>query len=197
MNANDLVHFMKKRKYEEKSKKLITNQLEIISFEKLNKTVDIYDLLKPKYENMIKEDLVESFKAIAWLKMYKEDLDKWFYSEKVIYIFKRTLLYKVTQCFDPPKCEKTQKDYWSDQGFIYDLKSIPDQLEKKQCNVEENLDSERNVPFYNEIFLKVIEAKNGFNHRKLKILNENSLPYVATVLDQARVSKIKVFNCKR
>ena len=83
MNANDLVHFMKKRKYEEKSKKLITNQLEIISFEKLNKTVDIYDLLKPKYESMIKEDLVESFKAIAWLKMYKEDLDKWFYSEKV------------------------------------------------------------------------------------------------------------------
>ena len=83
MNANDLVHFMKKRKYEEKSKNLISNQLETISFEKLNKTVDIYDLLKPKYENLINDDLVESWKAIAVLKMYKEDLDKWFLSEKV------------------------------------------------------------------------------------------------------------------
>ena len=187
MNANDLVHFMKKRKYEEKSKSLITNQLEIISFEKLNKTIDIYDLLKPKYEGLIKEALVNSFKEIAFLKMYKEDMDTWFYSEKV-YFFDSKLFNEIIQCFDPPQCEKTKKDYWPDQGLIFDLKSIPDQLEKKQCNVEENLDSERNVPFYNEIFLKVIEAKNGFNHRKLKILNENSLPYAVHVLNQARVS---------
>ena len=93
MNANDLVHFMKKRKYEEKSKSLITNQLEIISFEKLNKTIDIYDLLKPKYEGLIKEALVNSFKEIAFLKMYKEDMDTWFYSEKV-YFFDSKLFNK-------------------------------------------------------------------------------------------------------
>ena len=95
MNANDLVHFMKKRKYEEKSKSLITNQLEIISFEKLNKTIDIYDLLKPKYEGLIKEALVNSFKEIAFLKMYKEDMDTWFYSEKV-YFFDSKLFNKRT-----------------------------------------------------------------------------------------------------
>lgn len=84
VNANDLVLYMKKRKYEEKTKSLIANEQEIISFETLNKTIDVFDVMKPAYENMINEDLVDSWKAIQILKVYKQDLDSWFKSEKVI-----------------------------------------------------------------------------------------------------------------
>ena len=49
------------------------------------------------------------------------------------------------------------------------------------------MDTKRLVPDYNEVFLKVIEAKNGFNKLKLKILNENNLPHVVDVINQAKV----------
>ena len=78
-------------------------------------------------------------------------------------------------------------DYHVDQGLVFDLGSIPDELKKKYCNVEENLDTKHLVPDYNEVFLKVIEAKNGFNKLKLKILNEENLPYVVDVINRAKV----------
>ena len=68
--------------------------------------------------------------------------------------------------------------------MIVDLGEIPKQLETKYCNVEENLDSSRLTPFYTEIFTKVIEAKNAFNVRRLKLLNENSLPVVEKVIER-------------
>ena len=83
MNANDLVQYMKKRKYEEKTKSLLTDQQEVIQFELLNKTIDVFDVMKPQFENMVNEELVDSWKAIQILKVYQDDLDGWFKSEKV------------------------------------------------------------------------------------------------------------------
>ena len=53
---------MKKRKYEEKSNALLAGRIEDVPFEKLNKTIDIYDMLKKQYEKLIDDDLVDSLK---------------------------------------------------------------------------------------------------------------------------------------
>ena len=102
-------------------------------------------------------------------------------------IHKSQLNNQIYQCYDPPACHETKIDYHIDQGLVFDLGNIPEQLQTKYCNVEENLDTKRLVPDYNEVFLKVIEAKNGFNKLKLKILNENNLPHVVDVINQAKV----------
>ena len=66
-NANEIVTYMKKRKYEEKSNALLAGRIEDVSFEKLNKTIDIYDMLKKQYENLIDDDLVDSYKESGHL----------------------------------------------------------------------------------------------------------------------------------
>ena len=61
-NANEIITYMKKRKYEEKSNALLAGRIQDVPFEKLNKTIDIYDMLKKQYEKLIDDDLVDSLK---------------------------------------------------------------------------------------------------------------------------------------
>ena len=43
---------------------MLEDSIDKIRFEKLNKTVDIFDLMKPQYEKLIDTDLVTSWRII-------------------------------------------------------------------------------------------------------------------------------------
>ena len=40
--------------------------IEVIPFEKLNKTIDLFDMMKPQYSSIIDEKFVDIWYKIAW-----------------------------------------------------------------------------------------------------------------------------------
>lgn len=58
----------KKREWnhKEKQKSDEMGYIEVIPFEKLNKTIDLFDMMKPQYTSIIDEKFVDIWYKIAW-----------------------------------------------------------------------------------------------------------------------------------
>ena len=54
---------------------MLEDSVEKIGFAKLNKTIDLFDLMKPQYEKLINKDLVKSWKIIDTQVQDKTRLD--------------------------------------------------------------------------------------------------------------------------
>ena len=59
---------IKKREWnhKEKQKSDEMGYIEVIPFEKLNKTIDLFDMMKPQYSTIIDEKYVDIWYKIAW-----------------------------------------------------------------------------------------------------------------------------------
>ena len=52
--------------HKEKQKSDEMGYIEVIPFEKLNKTIDLFDMMKPQYSTIIDEKYVDIWYKIAW-----------------------------------------------------------------------------------------------------------------------------------